>query len=167
MATLPRSWTAVLAVGTAVALVAAACEADTVPPKAKASMTPHSQAVASARASGSGDPAVWYVAPQQNLQESSTAFTALVHRVACNSGVTGDVLKPEIRMTETEVVVTFTVAPKEREIAPCPGNDEVPYEVKLNEPLNGRSLVDGLCLSADRFLARSGYCTPSATRFPI
>ncbi|MEV4704635.1 hypothetical protein [Actinoplanes sp. NPDC049316] len=156
MATVPRAWRLMLA--TAVAALAA-CDADT--PEPSGALDPR------AAASGGGDPAAWYVAPEQNLQESSTAFTALVTRVACNNGVTGEVLPPEVRLTPTEVIVTFQVAAaKDQEFAPCQGNDKVPYDVELGEPVNGRSLVDGLCLSADRAVARSIFCAPDATRSP-
>ena len=107
----------------------------------------------------------WHLAPQQSLQDSSTTFVALVSRVACNNGVTGEVLAPDVRMTGTEVIVTFTVAAKPNEPAPCQGNDEVPYQVDLGEPLGGRALVDGVCRIGDRILAKAVFCASGATRF--
>src|SRR3954454_7464694 len=64
----------------------------------------------------------------EGLQGSSTKFTALVSRLGCHGGVTGQVLRPEIHRTESEVVVTFRVALKRSRAASCPGNDQVAYE---------------------------------------
>jgi hypothetical protein len=111
-----------------------------------------------------GDPAVWFLGLDQELQESTTTFTALVSRLGCNDGVTGQVLEPEIRMSESEVVVTFSVAPKQPGPATCPDNDEVSYEVDLGEPLGARALVDGQCLPGGE-AATTSFCRPGATRF--
>jgi hypothetical protein len=110
-----------------------------------------------------GDAAVWFLAPDQDLQRSSTTFIALVSRLGCNSGVTGQVLEPEIRTSESEVVVTFSVA-KQLGPADCPSNDQVPYEVDLGEPLQARALVDGQCLPGGA-AATTSFCVPDATRF--
>ena len=92
-----------------------------------------------------GDAAVWDLAPQQELGKSSTKFTALVSRLGCNDGVTGDVVAPDIRVTATEVTVTFRVLPKQIGAADCQGNNKVQFEVDFGEPLAGKSLVDGEC----------------------
>src|SRR3954468_21029113 len=47
---------------------------------------------ASAMATVQGDPAVWVLRPGEDLQRSSTRFTAVVWRLDCNDGVTGQVL---------------------------------------------------------------------------
>jgi len=56
-----------------------------------------------------GETAVWHLASDKNLVPSSTSFVALVSRLECSSGVTGTVLPPEIEMTTSEIVVTFSV----------------------------------------------------------
>ena len=93
-----------------------------------------------------GDAATWQLKPGHSLQGPSTTFTALVTRARCNGGVTGQILPPEVSATESEVVVTFFVAAQQKTLAECPGNDQVPYEVVLDEPLQGRALMDGECL---------------------
>ena len=85
-----------------------------------------------------GDAAVWGLGPDPRLAPRATTFTALVSRLGCNDGVTGEVLPPEIRRSGTEVVVTFSVTPKQDGPASCPGNDEVPFDVDLGEPLGER-----------------------------
>ncbi|WP_148307878.1 hypothetical protein [Actinoplanes friuliensis] len=122
------------------------------------------QAGASITASKVGEPAAWYLAPGQNLQSSSRTFTALVSRVDCNNGITGEVLTPEVRSTGAKVIVAFTVAAKQAEYGLCQGNNKVPYQVDLGEPWDDRTLVDGLCLTADKALARSIFCASGATR---
>ncbi|MBB5867131.1 hypothetical protein F4553_000510 [Allocatelliglobosispora scoriae] len=128
------------------------------------SATTPSAPARSAASSTEGDAAVWTLEPGQSPQRSSTKFRALVTRLGCNGGVTGQVSAPRIRTSESEVVVTFTVAPKQLGAATCPGNDQVPYEVVLGEPLGGRSLVDGECLPGEQ-AATTSFCYPDAIRF--
>lgn len=119
---------------------------------------------ASAETSADSDPAVWRFGPDQSLQRSSTRFTALVRRVDCNSGVTGQVLAPKISFSESRVIVTFSVAPSPPDGGRCQSNPQVPYEVLLREPLEGRTLVDGRCLN-DAEGEFASFCSPDATRF--
>jgi len=91
-----------------------------------------------------GDTATWTVDVDDPPTAGSSSFTALVTRVGCGGGRTGEVLRPEVGVTETEVVLTFTVAALEGP-APCPGNDAVPTVVDLGTPLGDRLLVDGGC----------------------
>lgn len=103
-----------------------------------------------------GDPAVWSLAPHQNLSAGSTEFTALVSRLGCNSGVTGRVLGPGVILTTTSVTVTFTVPHTDG--GRCPSNDRVPIKVRLSDPLGHRALVDGQCLDTAG-AARTAFCT--------
>lgn len=96
-----------------------------------------------------GAPAVWKLNRDQRLDDSSTSFTALVTRLNCNGGRTGRVMKPDIRLTDTQVIVTFRVQPDDPEAADCPTNNTVPVEVVLPEPLKGRKLKDGQCLPGE------------------
>ena len=111
-----------------------------------------------------GEAAVWSVAPGQNLQPSTRTFTALVTRLDCNSGVTGDVLPPEVRADGSRIVVTFLVTPKRADAARCPANDQVRFEVDLGEALQRRSLVDGHCLPGQPGV-RTVFCLPDGVRF--
>ena len=131
---------------TCLAALMPACGAVTEPSTAPSGRASEIEANTSAKTSAGGDAAVWFLKPDRRLQRSSTRFTALVSRLGCNGGVTGKVSAPEIHLTESEVVVTFTVVLKQPGAAACPGNDQVSYEVDLGEPLQGRALVDGQCL---------------------
>lgn len=111
-----------------------------------------------------GDVAVWDLGPGQRLGPSSTTFIALVSRFGCNSGVTGEVLAPEVRLEEAEVVVKFRVMPETRGPADCPSNNQVSYEVDLGEPLGDRALVDGECLPGGAAV-NTNDCVTGATRF--
>ena len=82
------------------------------------------------------------------ITSSSTSFTANVIRLECSSGITGEVLAPEIVLSEPEIVISFSVAPLaqgEGEYS-CPGNPPVPYVVELGEPIGARQLIDAACL---------------------
>jgi len=143
------------------AALPSACAAAAAPTEARPVTS--AKATAKATATVPGEAAVWFLRPDQHLAGSSTRFTALVSRLACNSGVTGQVLAPRIRAGKSEVVVTFTVARKEPGAATCPTNKEVPYEVELPEPLRGRALVDGQCLPGGE-AATTAFCDPTSVR---
>jgi hypothetical protein len=119
----------------------------------------------SATTGGQGDAAVWRLQPGQSLQATSTALTALVARLACNNGVTGEVLAPQVRRTDSAVIVTFEVVPRQPGAAQCNGNNEVPYKVDLGGPLEGRALMDGQCLPPSP-AASTGVCDGGAARAP-
>jgi hypothetical protein len=106
--------------------------------------------------------ATWVVSPNQDLGSDTSTFAVLVTRVGCNGGLTGEVTPPDLSLDETQVVLTFRVRPDEPESATCPGNDAVPYEVALGEPLGDRKLVDGFCLLAHGSLPD---CEPDAVRY--
>lgn len=90
--------------------------------------------------------ALWRLAPGAAIGADVTRIDVLVSRVGCNSGVTGDVLEPDIRESPDEVVVTFRVSPGEPAEADCPDNAAEPYTLVLDDPLGQRRLVDGGCL---------------------
>lgn len=106
--------------------------------------------------------AMWYVAPSQALDSGAMRFTALVSRLGCNSGVTGTVNPPEVRITADKLVITFTVSPGPPQSADCQGNPAVPYVVELPEPLGARALVDGACDAAEA--ARTAFCESGGVR---
>ena len=97
------------------------------------------------------------------LDDATTSFTALVTRLGCNSGKTGEVNEPRVDEGEDEVTITFSVSPVEGD-ADCQGNDAVPYEVQLSEPLGGRTLLDGACTSAEA--GDTAPCLRDTTRSP-
>jgi hypothetical protein len=113
--------------------------------------------------SSSEAPATWTVRAGHQVGPETTSFTALVSRLGCNNGVTGDVHEPDVSAEDEVVVVTFSVDPIETD-ASCPDNDEVPYEVVLPEPLGDRSLVDGQCES-DTDASRTALCEPDGVRY--
>lgn len=112
-----------------------------------------------------GDAAVWKLESAIDVVASSTTFTALVNRLGCSGGVTGDVLEPLIEVGETEVVVTFFVAALDSDLEQtCPGNDEVRYTVNLDEPIGQRQLLDGSCRSGAE-AASTSFCAAGAARW--
>jgi hypothetical protein len=149
---------ALIAMSTLVAALTAACGA---------ALEPSTPAVSAAPAPDTkvkGDAAVWVPAPGSAIDSSSTTFRALVSRLGCNNGITGTVQTPEIVSTESEVVVTFTVAAKGPGAANCLGNQQVAYEVDLGEPLLERPIIDGQCLPGGEAVTTS-FCVPDSTRY--
>ena len=108
-------------------------------------------------------PATWTVRAAHQIGPGTTSFTALVSRLGCNNGVTGQVHEPAVSVEDEKVVVTFAVDPITTD-ASCPDNDVVPYEVVLPKPLGDRSLVDGQCES-DSDASHTPLCRPDAVRY--
>jgi hypothetical protein len=103
---------------------------------------------------------VWELDREKLPSATSTKFVALVSRLGCNNGVTGKAVKPVVKMSKSQIVVTFQVTPGKPKAANCPGNNSVPYEVKLGEPIAGRQLIDGRCLPGGEAEPTS-LCEPS------
>lgn len=108
--------------------------------------------------------AVWELAPQQQLDATSTEIAVLVTRLGCNSGVTGTVNEPTVELTETEAVITFTVSPGPPEAANCQGNDQVPYVLTVPRGLDDLTLIDGACASTE---ARTTVYCETDIRHPL
>ena len=112
-----------------------------------------------------GDTAVWKLESADDVTASSETFTALVNRLGCSGGVTGEVFEPTIEVGETDIVVTFLVAPLDSELVQtCPSNDEVQYEVGLREPIGQRRVLDGSCRDGGE-AALTSFCTSGAARW--
>ena len=151
------------AAAAAVMLLTTACTAEdvfddgeTASGETSASSTPTQRA--------GGDVAVWRVARRAQLDDATTEFTANVSRLACNGGVTGEVLPPTIEAGEDTVTVTFAVAPQDLGAHTCESNNWVPHLVRLGEPLGDRMLVDGACSSGSD-AASTVFCTRGGVRF--
>lgn len=91
-----------------------------------------------------GDDAVWGIDRDEPPSSAASTFTALVRRLGCNGGATGRVLRPGVVLSDTEVVITFTVE-ADPDGGECPTNSPVPYEVDLGQALGDRILIDGSC----------------------
>lgn len=113
---------------------------------------------------GGSAAATWTIAPNQEVDAETSKFTVLVTRLGCNGGVTGEVQQPDVRHDDEEVVLTFAVKPDEPSSATCQGNDQVPYDVTLEEPLGDRKLVDGQCAS-NAEARDTSFCQPEDVRY--
>ena len=107
--------------------------------------------------------ATWELTEGQVFGADSTAFTVDVTRLGCNSGETGTVNGPDIEMTDTQVVITFTVSPGEPGAATCQGNKAVSYGVELPEKIGERELIDGGCAATEA--ASTATCQRSGVRY--
>lgn len=109
-----------------------------------------------------GDAAVWTVDPAGALTVESTSFTARVTRLGCSGGITGQVFPPAIELRADAIVVTFLV-----EHIPggeCPGNNAVPFDVTLPEPVGNRPILDGACAPGAR-AATTAFCVSGGERW--
>lgn len=96
-----------------------------------------------------GATAVWNIDNAEPPTTTAGSFVALVTRLECSGGETGEVLEPVITTDDEQIVVTFTVEPLPPGDYTCPGNNEVPHVVLLDRPIGARDLVDGACVSGE------------------
>ena len=96
-----------------------------------------------------GDVATWILEDDALVHPATEMFMAGVTRLGCASGVTGEVLEPQVVYGPDRVLVRTDVAPFGPGAADCPGNDTVLVEVYLDEPLGLRELVDAACLDGE------------------
>lgn len=113
--------------------------------------------------SSQGAAAVWLLAEDAHLSDSSVRVPVEVQRLGCASGVTGSVRVPTVEYTDADIVVTFFVEP-DPDGGDCPSNERVGYEVRLEQPVNGRRLVDGQCRPG-REAATTSLCRPNGIRW--
>lgn len=92
-----------------------------------------------------GEAAFWKLTEPDRVDATTSVVEIAVGRLECASGVTGDVLPLHVEEGEEQVVITATVARNADEDATCPLNDPVVIEVRLEEPIGDRTLVDGGC----------------------
>jgi hypothetical protein len=109
-----------------------------------------------------GDAAVWHLAAAESLSAASDSFTAVVTRLGCSGGVTGEVYEPDIAIGDSDIVVTFSVEPVDG--GECPSNDEVPFVINIGEPIGERRLVDGACLDEGE-AASTSFCEAGPERW--
>ncbi|GAA1163049.1 hypothetical protein [Nesterenkonia sandarakina] len=67
-----------------------------------------------------------------------------IQRLGCASGETGEIVDVEVDTGEDQIVIEAAVEPLEGP-ADCPGNEVVPTDIDLGEPIGDRDLVDGVC----------------------
>jgi hypothetical protein len=153
-----RTWTACAVGLTAPALLVSGCSGSSPPSSGQSpSDAPEHETAGSA--------AVWELPAGTTLNANSTTFAALVSRLGCAGGETGQVLSPDIRAVDGQVIVTFQVASlPEGSTKTCQSNKQVAYDVVLNEPLGDKVLYDGACLDGAPAAATS-LCLPNGERY--
>ena len=90
-------------------------------------------------------PASWWLNPRANAPTAaSTTISALVLERACASGhgPEGRLEPPEIELTDTTIVITFSVRHRNGG-QDCPGHPPGPFTITLPEALGDRGLFDG------------------------
>lgn len=96
-----------------------------------------------------GDTATWELLHPGRVGPTDQGLMVGVTRLGCSSGVTGQVLPPQVAYGQDRIVVRTDVERLPDGASSCPGNDVVPVEVHLEEPIGGRDLVDAACLEGE------------------
>ncbi|HEY9558943.1 MAG TPA: hypothetical protein VIR58_19565 [Acidimicrobiales bacterium] len=110
-----------------------------------------------------GAAATWAVAENDPPTSDAESFTAMVERLGCSGGETGEVLEPSVAADEGQIVVTMSVEPLPSGDYTCPGNKAEPYVVELDGAIGERQLVDGACLAGE--VASTSKCSDGAVRW--
>jgi len=93
-----------------------------------------------------GSVATWVFDPNAPpVGFEATAFAVLVTERACTGArsIDGLILPPVIEYKEREIVVRIFVRPLAPGEYTCPGNPPSRFVVQLDQPVRGRTLVDG------------------------
>ena len=109
-----------------------------------------------------GDPATWTLAEPDAVNAASTTLTLNVTRLGCSGGKTGEVLKPTVSTSDTQIIIRANVKPRTGP-ADCRGNDAVQINLALDEPVGARVLLDAACLEGDA--VRTSFCAKGAARW--
>jgi hypothetical protein len=91
-------------------------------------------------------PVTWYLASGAAAPPPDAVSIPIeVLESACASGESADgrIHDPAVEYRPDAVIVTITVEPPEGQNQTCPGNPPTPYVLELDEPLDGRPLLDG------------------------
>lgn len=144
----------------AVALAASGCTASSPPSGGGPGASAPPSAVRE-----TGDTATWQFAVPDTVDVETTALTLEVTRLGCSGGVTGDLLTPWIVYEDDRIVIQIDAEPLGDGAYDCQGNDAVPVEVELEEPIGDRELVDGACLEGDA--TTTAACEGGAVRWPV
>ncbi|MCC2592977.1 hypothetical protein LKO27_06065 [Tessaracoccus sp. OS52] len=111
-----------------------------------------------------GTLAVWQLADPAAVTAETTRLDLLVTRVECASAFTGEVLPPQVTITDEAVSIRAEVQWIDpNQAAECPSNPYVPLTVALPEPLGARMLVDEGCANGE--FARTSHCEDDGVRW--
>lgn len=90
--------------------------------------------------------ATWVIDPDARpIGFDATAFAALVTERACTGArsIAGLILPAVIEYEDREIVVRMFVEPLAPGFYNCPGNPPSRFVIQLEQPVRGRTLVDG------------------------
>lgn len=104
---------------------------------------PACSAIETMTGSGGAEEARWAVDPTVELADDTTVVPILVNEVGCASGrdATGRI-RADVEYGPDVITVTVLVARPEGD-QDCQGNPNTPFVLTLDEPVNGRRLVNG------------------------
>jgi hypothetical protein len=96
-----------------------------------------------------GSTGVWELLDAAAVGPESTELRLGVTRLECASGETGTVLQPDVQFERDRIVIRTDVEPLTGGTYDCQGNNTVPVNVGLSEPIGNRDLVDAACLGGE------------------
>lgn len=110
-----------------------------------------------------GDTATWELLDPAGVNPTSQWLQVDVTRLNCSGGETGEVLEPQASYDDERIVIRTDVEKLPDGNYDCQGNDVVPAEVHLDQPIGSRDLVDAACLEGEA--AETAACAESAVRW--
>jgi hypothetical protein len=114
-------------------------------------------------AASEGSTGVWELLDAAEVGPDSTALRLGVTRLECASGETGTVLEPDVQFERGRIVIRTDVEPLTGGAYECQGNNTVPVDVELSEPVGNRDLVDAACLGGEA--VTTAFCADGPVRW--
>lgn len=89
-----------------------------------------------------------FIDPSRPFDQESNSIDVLVAELLCTGGQTmgNRLLGPEVVETDTEVILAFAAISRSAETFDCPTNPFKAVTITLDQPLAGRSVVNGMQL---------------------
>jgi hypothetical protein len=114
-------------------------------------------------AASEGSTGVWELLDAAKVGPDSTALRLGVTRLECAGGETGTVLEPDVQFERGRIVIRTDVEPLTGGAYECQGNNTVPVDVELSEPVGNRDLVDAACLGGEA--VTTAFCADGPVRW--
>ncbi|UTT41229.1 hypothetical protein NMP99_08230 [Glutamicibacter mishrai] len=109
--------------------------------------------------------AQWSLIDSSAVTEESTSLDLGVMRIACGSGITGEITGTHVAYSAEDITIGLVVEELDGEAQTCQSNETVPYTIKLDEPVGNRSLTDASCTEAEQEQGTTPACEHDGIRW--
>ncbi|UYQ78975.1 hypothetical protein OF385_07535 [Glutamicibacter sp. JL.03c] len=109
--------------------------------------------------------AQWSLMDSSAVTPESTSLDLGVMRMACGSGITGEITGTQVAYSAEDITIGLVVEELDGKAQTCQSNETVPYTIKLDEPVGNRTLTDASCAEAERQQSTLPACEQHGIRW--